>query len=294
MTSRILALLVAVGILAATAPLGAGQAQDGPQFRVRIETSNLDALRQYLESTGYDVLGTDPTNSTLDVAVSRAELNGLYAAACPSSPSNAGARSSHAGWTGSRAESERLSVTAAAVSAGYLNLDGIVARLNAIAAAYPAIAQVVDVTATYNTPPTFEGRHIFALKISDNVSLDEDEPAMLIAATHHAREISTPVIAPRSGRPPDGGIRRPTPASPPRSTGTRSGLRRCGIPTATTTSSPPTTSGGRTAASSRMASASTRTGTTRRHGARRAPAAPASARRPTRAPRPRRRRKPAR
>ena len=36
---------------------------------------------------------------------------------------------------------------------------------------------------------------MFALKISDNVSVDEDEPAMLVAATHHAREISTPVIA---------------------------------------------------------------------------------------------------
>ena len=85
--------------------------------------------------------------------------------------------------------------TAAAVSAGYLNLDGVNDRLRQIAEAYPAIAQVVDLTATYNTPPTFEGRHIFALKISDNVSVDEDEPAMLVAATHHAREIGTPVIA---------------------------------------------------------------------------------------------------
>ena len=194
MTSRILALLVAVGILAATAPLGAGQAQDGPQFRVRIETTTLDALRQNLEDNGYDVLGTDPDNSTLDVAVSRFELNGLYTRglsivsverARPLEPRRVDRAAS--------TESE-LSVTAAAVSAGYLNLDGIVARLNAIAAAYPAIAQVVDVTATYNTPPTFEGRHIYALKISDNVSLDEDEPAMLIASTHHAREISTPVI----------------------------------------------------------------------------------------------------
>ncbi len=85
--------------------------------------------------------------------------------------------------------------SAAAVSAGYLNLDGVVARLHEIAAAYPAIAQVVDLTVAYNAPPTFEGRHIYALKISDNPGEDEDEPAMLIAAAHHAREISTPVIA---------------------------------------------------------------------------------------------------
>ena len=63
-----------------------------------------------------------------------------------------------------------------------------------IAAAYPAIAEYVDITAKYNTPPTSEGRHMFALKISDNVSIDEDETAMLIVGTHHAREINVPVI----------------------------------------------------------------------------------------------------
>ena len=35
---------------------------------------------------------------------------------------------------------------------------------------------------------------MFALKISDNVSIDEDETAMLIVGTHHAREINVPVI----------------------------------------------------------------------------------------------------
>jgi hypothetical protein len=67
--------------------------------------------------------------------------------------------------------------------------------MHEIASTYPAIAQVVDLTATYSTPPTFEGRHMFALKISDNVAIDEDEPAMLVVSAHHAREISTPVIA---------------------------------------------------------------------------------------------------
>ena len=64
-----------------------------------------------------------------------------------------------------------------------------------IADDHPTIAKMVDLTATYNTPPTSEGRPMYALKISDNVDLDEDEPAMLIVATHHAREINVPVIA---------------------------------------------------------------------------------------------------
>ncbi len=36
---------------------------------------------------------------------------------------------------------------------------------------------------------------IYALKISDNVLLDEDEPAFLMVSNHHAREIVTPVLA---------------------------------------------------------------------------------------------------
>jgi carboxypeptidase T len=81
------------------------------------------------------------------------------------------------------------------VPPGYSDLNGVLVRMQEIAAAHPEIAQVVDITSTYDAPPTVEGRHLFALKISDNVATDEDEPAMLIVATHHAREIVTPVIA---------------------------------------------------------------------------------------------------
>jgi hypothetical protein len=66
--------------------------------------------------------------------------------------------------------------------------------MNATAAAYPSIAQVVDLTVRYNLPPTYEGRHLYALKISDNVALEEDEPAILIVSCHHCREINTPVV----------------------------------------------------------------------------------------------------
>ncbi|MGF3554319.1 MAG: M14 family zinc carboxypeptidase, partial [Thermoplasmatota archaeon] len=41
----------------------------------------------------------------------------------------------------------------------------------------------------------YEGRHIYAMKISDNVLNDEDEPNFLMVSCHHAREIVTPVIA---------------------------------------------------------------------------------------------------
>jgi len=195
MTSRILAVLVSVAVLGATGPISAGQVGDDPQFRVRIETSNLAALLETLERSGYDVLGSDPASSTIDVAVSRTELYGLHSSGLSIVSVERGRPLQATAAERAAASGQELMATAAAVSAGYLNLDGINARLYEISAAYPAIAQVVDVTATYGTPPTFEGRHIYALKISDSVSVDEDEPAMLVAAAHHAREISTPVIA---------------------------------------------------------------------------------------------------
>ncbi len=78
---------------------------------------------------------------------------------------------------------------------GYPNLGEIIDKMNATAAAFPKIAKVFDLTATYNTPTTFEGRHIYVIKISDNVAKEEDEPDLLIVSNHHAREVATPVIA---------------------------------------------------------------------------------------------------
>jgi len=83
----------------------------------------------------------------------------------------------------------------AEVPNGYPDLDGVHAAMDALTGAHPDLCVKVDLTAAYGVPPTFEGRHIFALKISDNASVDEDEPAVLIVSCHHAREIMTPVIA---------------------------------------------------------------------------------------------------
>jgi hypothetical protein len=81
------------------------------------------------------------------------------------------------------------------VPGGYPDLAGILAALNNFAAAHPTLARVVDVTASYGLAPTFQGRHLYALVISDNVAVDEDEPSFLLVAAHHCREIVTPVIA---------------------------------------------------------------------------------------------------
>jgi hypothetical protein len=81
------------------------------------------------------------------------------------------------------------------VPTGYSNLAQILERTATFAAANPSICQYVDLTAKYGTPKTFEGRSLYGVKISDNVTQDEDEPTLLIVSCHHAREIVTPELA---------------------------------------------------------------------------------------------------
>lgn len=77
----------------------------------------------------------------------------------------------------------------------YPTLAQINAQMAATATAYPSICELVDLNARYGTPLTHQGRSILALKISDNVLIEEDEPAFFMAATHHGNEIVNPVIA---------------------------------------------------------------------------------------------------
>ena len=81
------------------------------------------------------------------------------------------------------------------VPPGYPDLSEIIEEMEDTESSYPSICKVYDLTETYNVSPTYEDRHIFAMKISDNVSDDEDEPNFLMVSCHHAREIVTPVIA---------------------------------------------------------------------------------------------------
>jgi carboxypeptidase T len=76
---------------------------------------------------------------------------------------------------------------------GYHTYTETLADLNAIVTRFGqgpgAIAQL------YNLGQTFEGRTIWALKISDNVATDESEPEVLVEANMHAREHITTEMA---------------------------------------------------------------------------------------------------
>ncbi len=64
----------------------------------------------------------------------------------------------------------------------YHNYPEMVAEIQAAEAAYPDLVHV------FSIGKSFQGRDIWAAKISDNVAIDEPEPEILVDALHHARE----------------------------------------------------------------------------------------------------------
>jgi carboxypeptidase T len=68
------------------------------------------------------------------------------------------------------------------LDAAYHNYAEMVAEVQAVAAAHPEIVQLFSIGRSY------EGRELWAAKISDNVAIDEDEPEALFVGHYHARE----------------------------------------------------------------------------------------------------------
>ncbi len=157
-----------------------------PLRHVRIEDPNAQDLSLHLQRQGFDVLEGSVTDHQLEVIVSVAGLQDLLAAGYAPTTLAVGRPFRDI-------QTERQA--GLSVPTGYPDLSEILAQLTETATNYPEICQLVDLTESYGTPPTMEGRHLYALKISDNVMLDEDEPAFLMVSNHHAREIVTPVLA---------------------------------------------------------------------------------------------------
>ena len=67
----------------------------------------------------------------------------------------------------------------------YTTYDEMAARMQDRATTYPTLASVQSLGLSH------ESRDIWALKISDNVAVDENEPEVLYMGTYHARELIT-------------------------------------------------------------------------------------------------------
>ncbi|WP_019030630.1 M14 family zinc carboxypeptidase [Salinispora arenicola] len=71
----------------------------------------------------------------------------------------------------------------------YHNYAELTAVVNQVVADHPSIAQKISIGTSY------EGRDLMAVKISDNVGTDEDEPEILFNSQQHAREHLTVEMA---------------------------------------------------------------------------------------------------
>ena len=69
-----------------------------------------------------------------------------------------------------------------AADEAYHNYAEMSAEIQQVAAAYP------DLVSPFSIGKSYEGRELWAVKISDNVTVDEDEPEVLFLGLHHARE----------------------------------------------------------------------------------------------------------
>lgn len=174
-------------LAALSLPLSA-QEDPGTSYHLRIVDPVSAALRAHLEDH-YDVLHS-PAAGACEVIV----------------------------WPGEYAEFQRLGLATQLIARGrpyrdivaaqqqerqqqqlapdaqYFTPAEIVAAIDARVAAYPTLARKVDLTTLPGAAQTHGNRSIYALKISDQVALDEDEPAVLLAAQHHARELTTPLM----------------------------------------------------------------------------------------------------
>lgn len=153
--------------------------------QMRIYAVDPGALASQLEDEGYDVLEGGITDISVDVIVSRESRQRLESEGYVLEFIAQG-----------RPLREIMAEQAVGDSlpSGYLSYPEIVNRLQVAGSTYPAICDAINLSSQYGIQ-TYEGRDLWAVKISDNVGSEEQEPAFLLVSCHHAREIVTPELA---------------------------------------------------------------------------------------------------
>ncbi|MFN0131980.1 MAG: M14 family zinc carboxypeptidase [Phycisphaerales bacterium] len=157
--------------------------------RIQIDSPNARTIAHRLEHSGFDVIEGSVGPTSLQVVASAESLDLLrrmrirYTIVAKGRPFN------------DIQAKQQMGPGPDPVPVGYPDLAAVYAQLNARAGTYPAICQVVNLTTRYGTPATAQGRSMFAVKISDNVASNEDEPTFLLVSTHHSREVNSTTVA---------------------------------------------------------------------------------------------------
>jgi hypothetical protein len=173
----IVAVMIAGFVMAPAPALCADDSYVWTSFALSDYSRDLDELL----SLGYDIVERYPGESTVEIIVSRKGFEQLLAM----------------GFKGKIIDNSQpfsQVVTGDPQQDEYYDYEEIKQGLLDIQNQYPDIALRVNLTELLDTPTTFEGRSMYALKVSDNVAVDEDEPAAVFESGHHARELVTNLI----------------------------------------------------------------------------------------------------
>jgi len=154
---------------------------------IKIYKDNAQTLVSNLLEEGFDVLRDKITESTFELIVTPNEIKKIESIGIDFEIISRGRPFIEI--------QKEMQKNPSFIPPGYSDLTEIIDEMNETESNYPDICKVYDLTETYGCSETYEGRHIYAIKISDNVEDDEDEPSFLMVSCHHAREIGTPVIA---------------------------------------------------------------------------------------------------
>lgn len=73
----------------------------------------------------------------------------------------------------------------------YTDYQEAIAKMKTLEQRYPGLAQLINLNQRYGLQQTHQKRDIWALKISDDVTADQDEAAVNFNGAHHARELMT-------------------------------------------------------------------------------------------------------
>lgn len=145
---------------------------DSASFWIRIFPNDFRAaLEEFGEDRKYDVTGVNSKTGTIDLMVDSADfecLKRIYSVQILKTPDQF-------------KEVNALS--------DYHSPSEIYTLLQSYHASYPSITQVVSIGQSE------QGGEIWALKLSDNASVTEDEPRILFNGQHHAREVMSAEVA---------------------------------------------------------------------------------------------------
>lgn len=164
-------------------PAAAQQFSRPPRALVQISTRALAAetMQKFL-TAGFDLAEADAQTGVVEVIAHAEELETLRALGIPYNVKIA------------NLETYAQALRARDYLDHFFDYERTLEELVIAQAIYPDLMQLVDIGDSWEKTQNLAERDLWAVKISDNVAVDENEPEVLIMALHHAREIITPSI----------------------------------------------------------------------------------------------------